>query len=63
LADYRDSLGALGDPLSFRMVRESLRGGMTFRVFDIVYPGKHLRLTTYTYPDGKLEQFLIAPAE
>ena len=36
---------------------------MTFRAFDIVYPGKHLRLTTYAYPDGKLEQYLIAPAE
>jgi len=36
---------------------------MTFHGFDIVYPGKRLRLTTYTYPDGKLEQYLIAPAE
>lgn len=63
LADYRDSLALLGEPLSFHMMHESLRGGMTFRVFDIVYPGKHLHLTTYTYPDGKLEQFLIAPAE
>ena len=40
-----------------------LRGGMTFRSFRVVYPGKRLRLTTYTYPDGKLEQYLIAPAE
>jgi len=22
-----------------------------------------LRLTTYTYPDGKLEQYLIAPVQ
>ena len=36
---------------------------MTFRAFDIVYPGKRLELTTYTYPDGKLEQYLIAPME
>ena len=63
LADYRDSLGPLAEPLSFHMMHESLRGGMTFRVFDLVYPGKHLHLTTYTYPDGKLEQFLIAPTE
>ena len=42
---------------------KSLRGGMTFRSFDIIYPSKHLTLTTYTYPDGKLEQYLIAPAE
>jgi hypothetical protein len=36
---------------------------MTFRAFEIVYPGKRLTLTTYTYPGGKLEQYLIAPAE
>jgi len=53
----------LGDPPIFHMTRESLRGGMTFRVFDIVYPGKKLRLTTYTYPDGKLEQYLVEPAD
>ena len=31
---------------------------MTFRVFRIIYPGTRLSLTTYTYPDGKLEQYL-----
>ena len=36
---------------------------MTFRCFEIVYPGKRLRLTTYTYPNGKLEQYLIGPVE
>ena len=63
LADFRDSLAPLGEPLSFRQTGEQLRGGMTFRGFQIVYPSKRLRLTTYTYPDGKLEQYLIAPAE
>ncbi len=63
LADFRASLEPLGEPLSFTQVREELRGGMTFRSFRIVYPGKRLTLTTYTYPDGKLEQYLIAPAE
>jgi CubicO group peptidase (beta-lactamase class C family) len=63
LADYQTSLGPLGEPLSLRQTHEELRGGMSFHAFDVVYPGKRLRLTTYTYPDGKLEQFLIAPAE
>ena len=63
LADFRDSLGLLGEPLTFHQGGEQLRGGMTFRAFQIVYPGKRLTLTTYTYPDGKLEQYLIAPAE
>ncbi len=63
LADFRDGLGPLGEPLTFHQAGEQLRGGMTFRAFQIVYPGKRLTLTTYTYPDGKLEQYLIAPAE
>jgi CubicO group peptidase (beta-lactamase class C family) len=63
IADFRDSLAPLGEPLTFHQTREQLRGGMTFHAFQIVYPAKHLTLTTYTYPDGKLEQYLIAPAE
>jgi CubicO group peptidase (beta-lactamase class C family) len=63
LADFQESLAPLGEPLTFRQSREELRGGMTFRAFQIVYPGKRLTLTTYTYPDGKLEQYLIAPVE
>ncbi len=63
LADFQSSLAPLGEPLSFRQTGAELRGGMIFREFAIVYPGKRLTLTTYTYPDGKLEQYLIAPAE
>jgi hypothetical protein len=64
LADFRESLAPLGEPLSFRQAgSDSLRGGMTFRSFQIVYPGKRLRLTTFIYPGGKLEQYLIAPGE
>jgi CubicO group peptidase (beta-lactamase class C family) len=63
LADYQTSLAPLGEPLTFQQANTELRGGMTFRVFHIVYPGKPLTLTTYTYPDGKLEQYLISPEE
>jgi len=62
VADFRDSLAPLGEPLTFKQAAEELRGGMTFRAFRIVYPGKRLTLTTYTYPDGKLEQYLVSPA-
>ena len=61
VADFQRSLAPLGEPLSLRQTSTALRGGMTFRAFEIVYPGKRLRLTTYTYPDGKLEQYLISP--
>jgi hypothetical protein len=55
------SLAPLGEPLTFHQTRhEELRGGMTFRAFQIVYPRQAPRLTTYTYPDGKLEQYLIS---
>ena len=63
IADFKRSLGPLGEPLTFHQTAEELRGGMTFRTFRLVYPGKRLSLTTYTYPDGKLEQFLVDPGE
>ena len=63
VADFQTSLAPLGEPLSLRQTGEELRGGMTFRAFDIVYPGRRLRLTTYTYSGGKLEQYLISPTD
>jgi CubicO group peptidase (beta-lactamase class C family) len=63
IADFQSSLAPLGEPLSLRQSSTELRGGMTFREFDIIYPGRKLELTTYTYPDGKLEQYLIAPTQ
>jgi D-alanyl-D-alanine carboxypeptidase len=63
LQDFQESLAPLGEPLSLRQTRSEQRGGMTFRMFEMVYPNRRLELTTYTYPDGKLEQYLIAPEE
>ena len=63
VADFRASLAPLGEPLTFRQTTEQLRGGMTMRAFRIVYPTRRLSLTTYTYPDGKLEQYLVDPAD
>jgi len=63
VADFHESLGPLGEPLTFSQNAEGQRGGMTFRVFRIVYPTRRLRLMTYTYPDGKLEQYLVEPAD
>ena len=63
VADFRSSLGPLGEPLLFHQTATELRGGMTLRSFQIVYPSRRLSLTTYTYPDGKLEQFLVDPGQ
>jgi D-alanyl-D-alanine carboxypeptidase len=63
LADFAASLGPLGTPQEFEQAGQSLRGGMTARQFRIRFPQKTLRLTTFTMPDGKLEQYQIAAAE
>src|SRR4051794_15749056 len=62
LDDHVKSLGPLGAVQSVTQTSSSLRGGMTFRSFDVGFAnGTKVRLTTYTTKDGSLEQFLIAP--
>jgi D-alanyl-D-alanine carboxypeptidase len=63
LGDFQSSLARLGKPSSVRQMADELRGGMTFRVFRVEFPngGKPLMITTYTEPDGKLEQYLVLP--
>lgn len=65
LGDFRSSLGSLGRPSSFKQTAEELRGGMTFRSFAVQFADslQKLRVTTYTMPDGKLEQYLVIPAQ
>ena len=63
LDDHKTSLEPLGPVQSVRQASSSLRGGMTFRSFDVTFAkGTRLRLTTYTTKAGRLEQFLIGPA-
>jgi D-alanyl-D-alanine carboxypeptidase len=59
--DFATSLKPLGAPSSFKQVAEEQRGGMTFRVFNVGFGGKQVRVTTYEEPDGKLEQYLVIP--
>jgi D-alanyl-D-alanine carboxypeptidase len=61
MQDFAASLKPLGAPTSFRQVVEEKRGGMTFRVFNVSFPGKQVRVTVYEEPDGKLEQYLVIP--
>ena len=63
LADFASGLGPLGPPQEFEQANQSLRGGMVARSFRIKCAAKTLRLTTFTMPDGKLEQYQIAAAE
>ena len=63
LDDFQSSLAPLGKPASLEQTGQSLRGGMTFRAFRVTFPSSSqvLTVTTYTEPDGKLEQYLVMP--
>ena len=63
LKDFASSLSPLGAPQDFTQESQGLRGGMVSRSFRIRFPQKTLRLTTFTMPDGKLEQYQIATVE
>jgi CubicO group peptidase (beta-lactamase class C family) len=59
LKDFADSLGPLGAPESFAGSSQSLRGGMIFRDYRIRFKDKTLRATTFTLPDGNIEQYMV----
>ncbi len=63
LADFAASLGPLGAPQDFTQQSQSLRGGMTLRRFTVRFPKTTLRVTTFTMPDGTLEQYMVAAVE
>jgi D-alanyl-D-alanine carboxypeptidase len=59
LQDAAAGLKPLGDPESFRQTSVQLRGGMTYRHFQIGFKNKSLHLSTFTTAGGKLAQYLI----
>jgi hypothetical protein len=61
--DYRASLAPLGTPSSFTIRSARKRGGMQMRGYTVTFPNTKLAITTYTLPDGKLEQYIVASAE
>jgi CubicO group peptidase (beta-lactamase class C family) len=63
LDDFASSLEPLGALKDVALVRHSLRGGMVFRSFKATFDAKAVIITTYTMPDGRLEQYLVSPAD
>jgi D-alanyl-D-alanine carboxypeptidase len=59
LQDIEASLAPLGKLQSVARERESLRGGMTFRLYRAQFEKKKVAVTVYLTPDGHYEQFLI----
>ncbi|HEY4953408.1 MAG TPA: serine hydrolase domain-containing protein [Gemmatimonadaceae bacterium] len=61
LADFASSLGPLGSPTTFVQTGQSKRGGMVARSYRATFAGRALRVWTFETPDGKLEQYQVAP--
>jgi CubicO group peptidase (beta-lactamase class C family) len=63
LDDFASSLGPLGEIRSLRQTSTSLRGGMRYRGFAVEFAnGARVTISTYMTTDGKIEQFIVAPA-
>jgi len=61
LKDFATGLGPLGTPQEFVQIDQSLRGGMVGRAYRVRFADRTLRAWTFEMPDGKLEQYQIAP--
>ena len=62
VADLASSLAPLGPPVYFYPEFEIKRGDMIRRGFIAWFPDRSLHVTTMETPDGRLEQFHVAPA-
>jgi D-alanyl-D-alanine carboxypeptidase len=58
LQDIQSSFVPLGAVKDVKRTRQSLRGGMTFRVYRVEFEKKSLLITVYLTPDSNYEQFL-----
>jgi CubicO group peptidase (beta-lactamase class C family) len=59
--DYQLSLAPLGTPSSFVQHASGKRGGMLMHAYRATFAHTQLSITTYAMPDGKLEQYIVAP--
>lgn len=61
LKDFSSGLAPLGELQEFSQTARGLRGGMIYRNYRAKFAQRTLRAWTYEMPDGKLEQYQIAP--
>ncbi len=61
MRDFASSLDSLGAPSGFVQTSQANRGGMIERSYRVTFPTRVLRVWTYEMPDGKLEQYQVAP--
>jgi CubicO group peptidase (beta-lactamase class C family) len=62
LGDFQSTLSPLGAPTVFVQMSQHERGGMLERSYRVMAGGRTLRVWTYEMPDGKIEQYQLAPA-
>jgi D-alanyl-D-alanine carboxypeptidase len=60
LQDFAGSLGPLGSPTEFTQTYKQDRGGMTFRLFEVHFPKKTVRVWERIMPDSKIEQYQVS---
>ncbi|MFZ0284204.1 MAG: serine hydrolase domain-containing protein [Terriglobales bacterium] len=63
LKDFATGLAPLGSALEFSQINQELRGGMILRRYRVKFAHQTLRAWTFEMPDGKLEQYQIAPVD
>jgi len=63
LKDFASGLAPLGEPREFAQINQELRGGMLLRRYRVTFETRTLRVWTFEMPDGKLEQYQIAPTD
>jgi len=59
--DFAAGLAPLGPPRDFVQTGRQLRGGMVLRIYRASFAQRSLRVWTFEMPDGKLEQYQVAP--
>ena len=59
LRDHAASLRKLGAPTKVKQTAQRLRGGMTYRAFDVHTKKKALEIHERDLPDGKIEEFIV----
>ncbi len=62
LKDYQSSLAPLGAPTGIVQTSGGGRGGMFKRSYRVSFPHTALEVITIATKDGKLEQYVVAPA-
>jgi D-alanyl-D-alanine carboxypeptidase len=60
ISDFKSTLAPLGAITDVARTSTEQRGGMTFGLYHVTFSsGTTITVSTYTKPDGKIEQFLI----